>query len=233
MADLNAYIVSPTDSPLFSQSLSADGGEGRQREKSDTGNDNVNTDLADISAEAKEITIDDLYQFQEYLNFRLANLESLVSIYYPPNVTQNATQLADASSRLKLRDLDHICLPFFCSQPNPTSVQLNRLVSQLETTLSEYGRKTLLSNVRKWFRKRRDDNGQKVFAACSEIIPGKLKSGVQTEAIREDIRAHGEIYEQITELSAVEITDTESLHTFLSEKIKSFLDRRVNRRSSD
>jgi hypothetical protein len=107
------------------------------------------------------------------------------------------------------------------------------LVSQLEVTLSQFGRKTLLSNVRKWFRKRRDDNGQKVFATCNEIIPEKLKEGIQIDNIRADIKTHGQIFESIKSLSALEITETDSLNAFLLEKIKSFLDRRVSRRSSE
>lgn len=237
MTDLNSLFQSPTGSPIFPVSASIiEDTKDRIDKELEKSNEQVFNDgqaIVDAQVDPNNINIDYLFQMQLDLNFRVAALESTVGLYFPSLPNRIDTRSPEASNQLKLRDLDFMCLPFFCVMPNPTSVQLNRLVSQLEATLSQFGRKTLLSNVRKWFRKRRDDNGQKVFAACNDIIPEKLKEGIQIDDIRADIKAHGQIFELIKSLSAIEITETDSLNAFLQEKIKSFLDRRVSRRRSE
>lgn len=127
----------------------------------------------------------------------------------------------------KTRELDEICLEEFARNPFPNSVAINRMASRLLARHESSGLRPLASSVRKWYRKKRDENGMKIFNSCLVHIQPLVDSGMAVEAIWDKLESEPAIYERILEESRLDVTEPRMALRFLKIKIKSYFVRRV------
>jgi hypothetical protein len=78
-------------------------------------------------------------------------------------------------TEIRKGQLDRHCVSLFEKHPEPTVIQLAGLVRSLEDVFPGHDRRELLSLVRRWFRKKREEVGLKVVAALKRMY-GDLKS---------------------------------------------------------
>jgi len=135
--------------------------------------------------------------------------------------------LKDASVKDVQRNiLDKICLPLLEQCYDPDKGQLLVLVDELEKHFYHIDRRVLMSAVRKWFRKRREEMGTRVFMVCKcpEVI------SVQPEDLKEFLRSlkdNTELLDRIRSKVFLEIKDAEQARAFCVEKVDSYFRRKL------
>lgn len=115
------------------------------------------------------------------LQSRVARLEILVhQIAFSTNLTHLVDGAVDVSGRGALSgeisrgELDRVCLPVLQETAEPSHAKLSELARELETTHRHINFKIILSQVRKWFRKRREEMGTRITAAFRKFYGSRL-----------------------------------------------------------
>lgn len=185
---------------------------------------NVNVNLAMLS---NDDSLDKVASNSEWrstmnrnsLEARVKNLEILLC-----HLTCNLNNLVQRPMEIRKSHLDQHCQDLFVEAPEPTSVQLNRLVSEMEMRWSGYGRKVLMSVARKWFRKRREEAGLKLAAALRKSVGKGLRErkGEVLEMLRDDIL---DIKELIRGAEIAGELANEAMVKFSKQKLISYVSR--------
>ena len=129
---------------------------------------------------------------------------------------------------IKVRELDSYCQGFIQTTFEPSIVELNLFCQRLNNAFPQYPLKVRISSVRKWFRKKRDELGQYVFAACEDQLHKRFAGGETFESVHEELKAHGTLYASMMAASQLEIFANENTRAaFLLIKIRAFYDRRI------
>lgn len=128
--------------------------------------------------------------------------------------------------------LDKLCLPVLEKCYEPDKTQLMDLVDELEKHhFYHIDRRVLMSAVRRWFRKRREEMGARIFVLCkgSDLIR------VDQSQIREFLRglkANTELLDKVRTRVALDVKDETQGREFVQEKIDSYFRRRIIHSSS-
>lgn len=136
---------------------------------------------------------------------------------------------ANKQELVRNRDLLPHCSDFFAAHFNPSTTEFNKFSRSLEAHFPVFERKTIASSVRRWFRKRRDELGQKVFLAAEEQLYAKFTAGANLKTITAEVKSRGELFQNLmssSELLSV-FRDPNVAASFLMKKISSFYDRRI------
>lgn len=72
---------------------------------------------------------------------------------------------------LKRSQLDRYCLPVFEASPEPRPLALSQLVRRIEAQYPRVDGRALLSCIRRWFRKKREEVGLKITTALRRMYP--------------------------------------------------------------
>lgn len=127
--------------------------------------------------------------------------------------------------------LDRVCQPLLERCYDPDKTQLLDLVDELEKGhFYHIDRRTLMSAVRRWFRKRREEMGARVFMLCRS---GELLN-VPSDKIREFLRGLKDDYELLDRFrsrAGIEVKDLAQARGFVYEKIDSFFRRKMVQQS--
>lgn len=184
-----------------------------------------------------ELTLESLYSMvvnmYQHINYLEQGMTQTSRYPLPTMVSAsfNGGRKSDCEA-IRNRDLDPICLPLFRQKPNPSNTDFIQLCRVLERSNPKLERKRVLSALRRWFRKKRDENGQKVFSACTSILLPRIEAGISIDDLRDSLAQNSQLFNAISEQALLEISDPNSASVFLREKIESFLSRRVERRRS-
>jgi hypothetical protein len=208
---------------------------------------------ASVGARASEaappaISIEDLYSMFVNINQHIEYIEQSLGLIpgIQPEAQGHAQQQSPVTSmscesdeyayrrqpRGAPRTLDSLCMPLFVTSPSPTNSALAELAAMYVRGAAAEApdRKTAMSVIRKWFRKHRDENGQKIFTACQAVVLPLLQQGTLLADIEYDVHTKGMLFQEIRKMAEVEITDPAAKDEFLREKIESFLERRVSKK---
>lgn len=190
------------------------------------------------------LSMEDLYALFVNINQHIEYIEqslALIPGMQPNGSTQQQSPVTSMSSdeyayrrpRGSSRTLDSLCMPLFVKCPSPNNTALAELASMYIASegAETPDRKAAMSMIRKWFRKRRDENGQKVFAACQSVLMPMLESGTMLSDVEYDVHTKGPLFQEIRKMAEVEIMDPAAKDEFLREKIDSFLERRVSKKA--
>lgn len=128
--------------------------------------------------------------------------------------------------------LDKLCLPVLEKCYEPDKTQLMDLVDELEKHhFYHIDRRVLMSAVRRWFRKRREEMGARIFVLCkgSDLIRVE-QSGIRDflRGLKTDI----ELLDKIRTRVALDVKDETQGREFVQEKIDSYFRRRIIHSSS-
>jgi hypothetical protein len=127
--------------------------------------------------------------------------------------------------------LDRVCQPLLERCYDPDKSQLMDLVDELEKHhFYHIDRRTLMSAVRRWFRKRREEMGARVFMLCRT---GELLN-VPADRIREFLRGLKddlELLDRFRSRAGIEVKDLTQAREFVFEKIDSFFRRKMVQQS--
>jgi len=171
------------------------------------------------------------------LNYRLTNMER--TVYHqlqsqmpqamPPGLQVMPPAAAPSAEyrEPKMRDLDGVCLPNFAIQPQPSVVELNRMARTLLQRFPSYGQRNLVASIRKWYRKKRDENGQKVFTACISQLQPLIDGGAGIEEVRMGLTEDGAFRAALLAEANLDIEDAENASLFLTQKVEAYFNRRV------
>jgi hypothetical protein len=188
---------------------------------------NVDTD----SKTPAKITVEKLFEMTIPILQKIQDIEAQITYYQPSRrvvSVQHQKPTGFANIRV-LRSLDELCMPVFRHSLNPEPSDLYGMTKEVSKMYPKLARKQILSILRKWFRKRRDENGQKVFAACLEVLVPLMNQGLSISHVREDMQAQGPIMRSIRSKSNLEIADEVQINNFVVKKIEAFLDRRIDK----
>lgn len=177
-----------------------------------------------------------IFAFMMAIDQRMSNLESIVASSFDTGYA--AMQMApmpmpqvrhtDNNYIPSMRDLDQVCNPEFAKEPSPTTSDLNRMYQALEGQFPTAGRRNILSAVRKWYRKKRDENGQKVFTSCLAVIQPLLNDGLSIEDIKARLEDPNDgLLQRMLNETNLDIKDSERAQDFLHKKIEAYFQRRV------
>jgi len=123
--------------------------------------------------------------------------------------------------------LDRICQPLLETCYDPDKTRLMDVVDELEKHhFYHIDRRVLMSAVRRWFRKRREEMGSRVFMLCKT---SELHS-VDSAGIREFLRGlkeNVELLDRFRSRAGIEIKDISAAREFCYEKIDSFYRRKM------
>lgn len=82
-----------------------------------------------------------------------------------------------SSQKFTKSKMDQICFKLFIQSPEPSPLQLRSLVCHISQEYPSTESRTMLSLVRKWFRKKREEVGLKAFQNLKRIFPFLLTDG--------------------------------------------------------
>jgi hypothetical protein len=211
---------------------------------------NYNMDQPNSEGKSQiSLTPETIYQLQLELLRRIERLERIigghltgsqatvmpVEFSHPIvdlNTLGNTNRISRQNSALTI-DYDAACAPLFQIKPTPTSIELNQLVRSIEGSHPNADYRKILSEVKKWFRKKRDVQGQKVFSACNELVQPMISGGTPISEISKLFRDKADLYHQVLDLSQLNFSSQEDKHAFFISKVKAFLSRRMIHRRSD
>jgi hypothetical protein len=165
---------------------------------------------------------------------RMTNLENVVASVLDgrytamPITVGTVHQIHRLDSAPSMRDLDTFCSAEFAREHDPTSADLSRIYKVINGQFPGAGRRNVLSAVRKWYRKKRDENGQKVFTSCIAIIQPTINDGTSVEIIRERLKNEDDtLYQKMLSKTNLDIKNPERARAFLLAKVESYFIRRV------
>ena len=164
-----------------------------------------------------EITFEQLQLMLQEMSKRLDSLEHSVCFQYSKG-RGNPIINDEISDHLKL---EVICAPLFSVTPNPTTVELNRLVRDNQLKF-QCDQKELKVSVRKWFRLKRQEAGRRLAPVYHSEIEPFLTDSNTIEKVSETIRLKGELFCRIRDLSQLNFANQDALADFICDKIMSF-----------
>lgn len=155
------------------------------------------------------------------LSNRVMHLERQLAILANMAVPA-ATQ---SSKQLSREQLDSYCNEKLKETTDPTNVELNQLAGVIERDYPEIPRKSIISQIRKWFRKRREDFTTKINNALKDYYKKELGANGGPARLlhlldRDEVNV-GEVIKR----ASLNVPDTPKLRHFCKEKMKSFIER--------
>jgi hypothetical protein len=122
--------------------------------------------------------------------------------------------------------LDRVCIPTLEVNYDPDKGKLLEIVSQLEKHFLHIDRRVLMSAVRKWFRKRREEMGTRIFFLCKsqeifDVSPANVR-----EFLR-GLKTNNDLLDKVRARAFLEIKDVEKAREFTAEKIDSYFRRKL------
>lgn len=130
-----------------------------------------------------------------------------------------------ASVELKRTQLDRYCLPAFESSPEPTPMALHQLARRIEAQHPHVDSRSLLSSIRRWFRKKREEVGLKIITALRKTHPDSLSE--KREEILSLITSEAFDMESLIHEARLALNTTPPLTDFCRNKILTFLHRKA------
>lgn len=128
--------------------------------------------------------------------------------------------------------LDRLCNPVLEKCYEPDKTQLMDLVDELEKHhFYHIDRRVLMSAVRRWFRKRREEMGARIFVLCkgSDLI--RVEQGGIRDFLR-SLKTNTELLDKVRIRVALDVKDEAQGREFVLEKIDSYFRRRIVHSSS-
>lgn len=89
------------------------------------------------------------------------------------------------------------------------------------------GMRNLLGAIRKWYRKKRDENGQKVFHACTDIIKPMIEAGRGMEEVMGMLQGDPAFRGSMMRAAGLDIENERNAYMFLESKVEAYFKRRV------
>ena len=186
-------------------------------------------------------TIDTLVNFVhlELANIlsRLVRLELLVQQMMSRESGQTDMMMSDrymiASQQHKeitRGHLDRYCLPVLEKTADPPVNVINRIAQELETIYKQLDHKVIVSQVRKWFRKRREEMAARIVSALKRRHPNSVINEREELAARIE-RDEAELAE-IVKYARLEIGEDGAAMEFGKQKILAHLRRPTNHSSN-
>jgi len=197
--------------------------------------------LASLSSNTNE-TVNEAKNAIKVMEARLVYLENIlqnISSGGRPVVTNSIQPNTHYSSQshpipsIKLSSLDSLLIPEFALNPHPDPKTLNRLFLRLEQHYHQHQqgprtRRHIIALLRKWFRRRRDENGQRVFAACQAIVMPLVAYGLGEEELKIKIQENEDgLLQRIMAECDLDVTESYAARQFFLEKIDAFFLRRI------
>lgn len=111
--------------------------------------------------------------------------------------------------------------------PYPTNTQQNECCRQLEQAYPRSDRRIILSEVRRWFRKRREEMTSRIMTACRNLILleglilnlNQPPSAQEIEATISTILNNAALMDQIREEANLEVVQEQCAREFCMEKV--------------
>lgn len=123
--------------------------------------------------------------------------------------------------------LDRVCLPILEICYDPDKTQLMDAVDELERYLHHIDRRILMSAVRKWFRKRREEMGARIFLICKGNEAFNALPPEQVPAFLQQLKANHALLDSMRLRASIEIKNLDQARQFCCEKIDSYFRRRI------
>lgn len=102
------------------------------------------------------------------------------------------------------------------------------MVSRLLPRYPSAGNRAILAAIRKWYRKKRDENGQKVFHACTDFIKPMIDSGTETAEVNRRLEEDLAFRQAMLRAASLDIEDEDNAFLFLQTKVEAYFKRRVS-----
>ncbi len=136
-----------------------------------------------------------------------------------------AAAAAEYNSLVSRVHLDRYCLPVLEEQPEPSTVAINGIVHELEMLYPTMESKQITSQIRKWFRKRREEMATRVVSAFKRRTAHFLHDLSDVALISAQIE-HG-VYDlsDVIRDARLELPDYAIAYRFAATKILSHLNR--------
>lgn len=123
--------------------------------------------------------------------------------------------------------LDRYCLRTLEANPEPNSASLSSVAQRIaeDSTFDHLDHKTIMSQIRKWFRKRREEMGTRLVSALKRRHLRQLASQAEIDQLYNQIRTGSFDLAPIMAEAKLEIINDEEALVFSRHKLLSFLDR--------
>ncbi|PJF20075.1 hypothetical protein PSACC_00108 [Paramicrosporidium saccamoebae] len=144
-----------------------------------------------------------------HVNCRLANLEEAVA---------RLVEQRPSFDGLSAQNLDDNCQPVFDTTPEPTNMQINAIMKRLDGDFPNLDRRRMQSQVKKWFRKRRERVGGRIITAFSRLYGEEAKS--QKQAFLKELDDSETICDNIIKGAGINFTNHGAKIQFCRDKIK-------------
>lgn len=129
------------------------------------------------------------------------------------------------SKEISRGNLDRVCIPVLKNTAEPSNPQLSDLANELFQTHSHIHPKMVISQIRKWFRKRREEMGARVISAFKRLHVRRLIADENKAQLLEELLTERLALSEVIEEARLELTNQEAALAFARMKCVSFLKR--------
>ena len=195
----------------------------------------IETEDYDLYFAVEQLTkrIENLEQTIKDLQIKLAHQKSISNNQIPeqnPQISIQPSNPESSSTSISRSHLDLFCTPMMTLTPEVSVAQIAKITLDLEPLYTNMGSKNIASQVRKWFRKRREEMGIRIITSFRNRFETVLcdENAVKNLRRRLDINLGQEDYlsiKDILEESDLEIRNLEAADSFARSKLRAFLDR--------
>lgn len=171
-------------------------------------------------------SLDDVVGYLRTIDYRLQLLEQARPVHSPPPAPAAP---APRGARFRLRDLDPHCRPAFARTFSPSKKELADMSRDVERSYPSLKRGYFVPAIRHWFRKRRDELGQRVFTACDSHLKGLFLAGTPLAAVCAELRRRQQLHRAVYEACGLDgVFEDDAVGTaFMLAKIEAYHDRRI------
>lgn len=88
---------------------------------------------------------------------------------HTPLPSAPTTTTSSSNREVTRSHLDRYCMPVIEVSPNPNAASINRVAAELEEIYETLDRKAIVSQIRRWFRKRREEMSTRIVSAFRRL----------------------------------------------------------------
>lgn len=157
-----------------------------------------------------------------HLNRRIGFLQETVMRLLERTPLHNESETRRNIRRVHL---DRFCLPVLEVNPEPTGAQLHSIGREMEEAYPGHEPSLLLSLIRRWFRKRREELSLKTINSFRRLYDLTPEDFIGRSQIIESLREGSFDLSRVVEGAELPLIDRECAERFCRKKILSYLSR--------
>lgn len=158
----------------------------------------------------------------EHVLLRVSSLETTVQRIA---ASQGISYAGNTNRQISRGQLDRHCMATLEQTTEPDAAAITQIAQDLERVHQQIDLKLIISQVRKWFRKRREEMAARVISSFKRHFADRLSEGGGIRDLRARLDADELDLSKVVRDARLETRNVEAVGVFVRQKIDSYLRR--------